>query len=526
MPSVSPAQHKLMEIAAHTPGGYGGVPQSVGKEFVSKDAADVPDIGEAKRFTLPPADATDHAVAEGIRDGIYASPQKFGEFWFFDLRITGTGMAWREALGEYAHRDPDLWLSPEFLERCNGLAVIFEHPEKAGLNHEEYRERSIGAIVLPYIKGDEVWGIAKIFDDDAALAMQNTHRSTSPGVTPPKGTSAIALESGAKVLDEGLPLILDHLAVCEAGVWDKDGPPEGVRLDSLVAKEQTVTEEERKTLEKERDDAKARADAAEAELKKEREDRAKKDHDLREREDKARKDAEESENKAVEAAEKEKADKKRDARKDRHAKHDAKEDILDCSRCDAEEAEEELEDKKRKDGAPVEEANANREQEVKDSKARIAMLESKIAELARAHAPLTNDEANEIAKAHNRADAAYAMLNERAPIHVAGEKPIAYRRRLADGLRKFTKTHKNEPINDSITGRAFELIENEIYAEAQAEAKNPTRNDSIGLLIETRSVGLGGKQVSRFTGDPNVAWAPFTTPRTLITKFNNRANGR
>ena len=33
MPSVSQAQSRLMATAAHTPGGYGGVPQSVGKDF-------------------------------------------------------------------------------------------------------------------------------------------------------------------------------------------------------------------------------------------------------------------------------------------------------------------------------------------------------------------------------------------------------------------------------------------------------------------------------------------------------------
>lgn len=33
MPSKSPAQARLMAAAAHTPGGYGGVPQAVGKEF-------------------------------------------------------------------------------------------------------------------------------------------------------------------------------------------------------------------------------------------------------------------------------------------------------------------------------------------------------------------------------------------------------------------------------------------------------------------------------------------------------------
>ena len=37
MPTTSAAQHRLMEAAAHTTGGYGGVPQSVGKEFVGKD---------------------------------------------------------------------------------------------------------------------------------------------------------------------------------------------------------------------------------------------------------------------------------------------------------------------------------------------------------------------------------------------------------------------------------------------------------------------------------------------------------
>lgn len=39
MPSRSAKQHRLMEAAAHTPGGYGGVPQSVGAEFAAADKA-------------------------------------------------------------------------------------------------------------------------------------------------------------------------------------------------------------------------------------------------------------------------------------------------------------------------------------------------------------------------------------------------------------------------------------------------------------------------------------------------------
>lgn len=37
MPSKSPTQARLMAAAAHTPGGYGGVPQAVGREFNRAD---------------------------------------------------------------------------------------------------------------------------------------------------------------------------------------------------------------------------------------------------------------------------------------------------------------------------------------------------------------------------------------------------------------------------------------------------------------------------------------------------------
>ena len=37
MPSKSPAQERLMQAAAHTKGGFGGVSQKVGKEFIAAD---------------------------------------------------------------------------------------------------------------------------------------------------------------------------------------------------------------------------------------------------------------------------------------------------------------------------------------------------------------------------------------------------------------------------------------------------------------------------------------------------------
>lgn len=39
MPSKSKSQERLMRAAAHTRGGYGGVPQKVGKDFEAADKA-------------------------------------------------------------------------------------------------------------------------------------------------------------------------------------------------------------------------------------------------------------------------------------------------------------------------------------------------------------------------------------------------------------------------------------------------------------------------------------------------------
>ena len=61
MPSKSPAQHKLMQIAAHTKGGFGGVPQKVGKEFAKAD--------KGKEFKEGGLYANIHAKRERIAEG-------------------------------------------------------------------------------------------------------------------------------------------------------------------------------------------------------------------------------------------------------------------------------------------------------------------------------------------------------------------------------------------------------------------------------------------------------------------------
>ena len=138
------------------------------------------------------------------------------------------------------YRPPELYLNDEFLERCQGLPVIFDHPEESMLNTDEYRNRSIGSIVIPYIpeqnddyhRTDEVWGIARIYDGDAADLMQTDYVSTSPavGFGTSGSTKAVRNDDGSTLLIEGKPDSLDHLAICREGVWDKGDVPRGVAI--------------------------------------------------------------------------------------------------------------------------------------------------------------------------------------------------------------------------------------------------------------------------------------------------------
>lgn len=188
-------------------------------------------------------------VGQAIRDGELVSPQKFGNMLLIALRITGTGLSYRSALNEFVWRDASIFASDEFLERCQGLPLIWEHPKKGGLTSKEFDKRMVGTAVLPHRReterGTEVWAIGKIWDAEAGRLLTNLQLSTSPGVsfTPLDGNESL-MYGGSALLIEGAPHLLDHCAVgVELGVWDKQGPPAGIesvyatddRLDAAIS---------------------------------------------------------------------------------------------------------------------------------------------------------------------------------------------------------------------------------------------------------------------------------------------------
>ncbi|MBV8060477.1 MAG: NUDIX domain-containing protein [Alphaproteobacteria bacterium] len=414
---------------------------------------------------------TELDIARMIASCELTSPQRWANMSLFALRITGTGTAYRSAHDEYVYRPPELYLNDEFLQRCNGLQVIWVHPPEDRLDSEEFRKRTIGAILLPYIQGDEVWGVAKIYDDVAIQIMSDPERplSTSPTVVfrETDGNSEVTLDTGEKLLIEGRPFLLDHLAVCEYGVWDKGGNPKGVLNSTSEALK--MTEEEKKAEEK------AKADAELAELK------AKAD--------------------AYDGLMKAKADAEEEAKK---------------------KAEEEEETKAKKVAADSEEEKA---------KADAARIDKAIADgvaaglkAIEARLPKARSDADfaAMASAQARADSVAHAFGKSAPRPLDGEDLTGYRQRLLSDFQSHSPSWKGAKLTDISDSAVLDIAEKQIYADAMIAANTPGA-PSGGGLREVKNRSDAGHSISMFYGDPSAWMSKFKMPTRRVTHINKGA---
>jgi colicin import membrane protein len=165
-------------------------------------------------------------VAERIADGTLPSPQQFGASWYWAIRISGVGAAWRESENEFCWREPAVWLTPEMCDRAGSLPVLIDHPEKGTLNSPEFAARCVGLTVFGFVKGDELWAIARVLDSGAnEILLAGAYEDSSPAATFAAGTGARIEISGKALLIEPEPMLLDHVCVTAKGIWTRDGPP-------------------------------------------------------------------------------------------------------------------------------------------------------------------------------------------------------------------------------------------------------------------------------------------------------------
>jgi 8-oxo-dGTP pyrophosphatase MutT (NUDIX family) len=482
-------------------------------------------------------------IARAIAVGDLTSPQKYENVWLFAIRITGTGLAYRAGLDEHVWRDQSLYLNAEFLARCNGLSVIWEHPDKSILNPAEFEDRIIGSVVLPYIQGDEVWSVAKIYDASAAQAMESEQLSTSPAVVfrDPSVNSTIEMEDGRKLLIEGKPSLLDHICICPLGVWDKSGPPTGVLNHSLDERADSMAETaEEKKAHEEREDA-ARRDAAgnidkilshlDAVNKRmdawEEEKKADKRRDSASRRDAEREEWKKADAEACErddAEEKGECDKlKADGMDEEAAMDKARKDRRDRMDARRKDAESEEEKKTKMDAAEKEKADkARADAEAKEHKERADAIKADTQRMADAFAnmPKSPNDADSATFADAQAvyDPAYQAFGKRAPVPLSGEALIGYRKRLARGLQPYSPDWKAVDLSAITDPTLLNIAEVRIRADAVVASRS-TDDMVEGVLIPIRRTDPEtGHRITEFRGRTTI-FKQLSAPSQRATKF-------
>jgi hypothetical protein len=428
-------------------------------------------------------------TARAISTGELESPQKFDNMSLYAVRITGTGVAFRSKIDEFTYRNPDNYLTQEFCDRCAALPVIWWHPEGDLLTSEEYGKRVIGAIMFAYILDDEIWGIARVNDDDAIKELDKQQLSTSPCFTfAPEGYNVI--DDNKPLMIEGAPVLLDHLAICAEGVWDKGGEPLGVNTQQPVMRSDSMDETTKAPAAVEPSLAdvlqlltsiSGRIDALEAPAPTPAVDANPIE---------VAGDPELGKNPVI-ASDNE----------DDMARNVAKADD-DCAADDDASGNRELEEK-------VVAADS----QIKDLKSKIAMLESRIPRI------LTDEDRSQLSTIQAKADKIASAFGDAVAAPLPGEEPASYKRRCLDKFKQYSAAWKNIDLS-KLSADVLGVAEVAIYADAAMAAKMPESYGAVGGLREIVKRQRGGGEIVEFVGNQAAWMGDFKAPGNKIAGFS------
>jgi 8-oxo-dGTP pyrophosphatase MutT (NUDIX family) len=507
-------------------------------------------------------------IARAMAAGELMSPQRYINMTMWTMRITGTGRSFRKAqkrkdddgktivYDEHVYRPPEHYLNQDFLDRCNGLPVIWLHPAKAKLTSKEFAKRIVGTVFVPYIDEDEVWAVAKIYDDEANAEMEKGVLSTSPTVvfTKLSVNQSVALPDKSLLLIEGDPGLLDHVAICQQGVWDKGGEPAGISSDHIIRGDSSVAE---KTEAEKKADADKKAadeagvgshangvmDAIMDSFKKMadglRQDMASHCQKMDSKydavmdavkSDSAKRDAEKEEEKKKDAAksdsEKEEEEKKKDAAKKDGAKKDgegAEETAADKKRKDAEEKEKE---KEKADAAKKDAEDKEKEKEKADAAKADSVPRSefeKLQAMVTSMQPrkMTQADRDAFADAQAKADVVLRAMNDSADPPMSGEDIVAYNIRLARKLQPHSKTWKDVDLAViAADAKGFTIALDGIRADAFKAAMDPTDAQPFQHR-EIKETAPGGHKITRFVGKGTI-FAQMSRPHRNVNFIGTR----
>jgi len=183
-------------------------------------------------------------IAKRVASGELPSPTVYMNSGYVALRISGTGCCWRRSVKEFAIRSPEIWLTPEMERRWLGAPVVVDHPpDTAILSSAFYGDRVVGQIVYSWSTETELWSVSRILDNLAyKLICDGKLADTSPGVILAEPEPSFIEHEGAKLLVEGGIQLVDHLALCLAGVWTRGNETGIITKDSSLAAREAVQE--------------------------------------------------------------------------------------------------------------------------------------------------------------------------------------------------------------------------------------------------------------------------------------------
>ncbi len=127
----------------------------------------------------------------------------------------------------------------------------------------------------------------------------------------------------------------------------------------------------------------------------------------------------------------------------------------------------------------------------------------------------TSAERNQLAHAFNRADSVYASLGRQTPVPLPGESPMAFRHRLADGLRDMSGGIGKVNL-DALPDDVFGSIEARVYQDA-ADGAKAGLGTPAGRLNSRSYKSEGGHNMTEYFGDPLAWMSPFMLGGQRVT---------
>ncbi len=177
----------------------------------------------------------------------------------------------------------------------------------------------------------------------------------------------------------------------------------------------------------------------------------------------------------------------------------------------------EIEVEEKEDSKGRKDSTAKENAKLKD---KLALMEARVSTLSR---PLSSAERDALSDAQARADGVAQLLGRKVSLPLHGEGPIAYRKRLADSLKKFSNDPQIKSLRmDSLSGVSFKLAEDKIYADAESAALNPAE-PVVGRLTEIRRADASGRIITSYTGDPD-AWMNHFKSSSVTARFSPKEN--